>query len=239
MRTIITLLGGMLAFAPLALAQTDAMCPALVEAAYAAAALECEQVEPGTACYGSRSLTVTALGSGNFTRPGHRIGGVKSLESGPMDAASGEWGIAILNVPANAPDQTLTMIVLGAVTLTDTSGADAPVSTVPVRVTFSGGANLRARPAEDAELVAPLVMGQIIPAVGRLADDSWLRLFLDDGRSGWVRADLVSAAGDLDWLPVVTATSQPPETLYSPLQAFDLITAADDAPCSDAPDSGL
>src|SRR5690606_6579054 len=92
---------------------------------------------------------------------------------------------------------------------------------------------------EDAELVAPLVMGQIIPAVGRLADDSWLRLFLDDGRSGWVRADLVSAAGDLDWLPVVTATSQPPETLYSPLQAFDLITAADDAPCSDAPDSGL
>jgi hypothetical protein len=239
MRTIITLLGGMLAFGPLALAQTDMMCPALVEAAYAAAALECEQVAPGTACYGSRPLTVTALGSGNFTRPGHRIGGVQSLESGPMDAASGEWGVAILNVPANAPDQALTMIVLGAVTLADTSGADAPVSTVPVRVTFSGGANLRARPAEDAALVAPLVVGQIIPALGRLADDSWLRLFLDDGRSGWVRVDLVTVTGDLDWLPVVTAASQPPESLYSPLQAFDLISAADDAPCSDAPDSGL
>lgn len=221
-----------------ALAQQNT-CPALVDAAYAATALECARVSPGEVCYGNRPLTVTAAGNENFTRPGHRVTGLQVLQSGPMNPASGEWGVARLAVQANTPDQIVTLIVLGAVQMEDASEASEPVNFVPARVTFSGGTFLRAQPSEEAEQVAPLVVGQTVPATGRLEDGSWFRLILDDGRSGWVRADLVRLQGELDWLAVVDADSPEPETPYSPLQALQFTSAIEDATCSEAPDSGI
>ncbi len=222
----------------LPLAQADA-CPALVNAAYAAAALECAEVAPGETCYGNRPLNVTALASGNFTRPGHRISGVQSLESGAMNTAVGEWGLAVLNIPANAPGQEVTMVVIGALTLENASTQQTPVRTLPARVTFAAGANLRAEPGEDSELIAALLAGQTVPAVGKLADGSWFRLLLEDGRSGWVRADLIAVPDEPGWLPAIVPGDLVPESLYNPLMAFNFDTGVDDAPCSAAPESGL
>jgi hypothetical protein len=215
------------------------ICPALVQAAYSATDLECSDLTTGEACYGNRPLDVTALATGDFTRPGHRISGVQALESGAMRPDTGEWGVAELSIATNAPGQTVTMVVFGAVALEDASGQSASVNTLPARVTFPGGTNLRAQPVEDAEIIAPLVAGQIIPATGRLEDGSWFQLYLDSERSGWARADVIRVEGDLEWIPVVTADDPAPESLYNPLQAFNFSSTEQDAMCAEAPDSGI
>lgn len=229
----------LLAVLPKAVNAQSNLCPALVQAAYSATALECSDLAPGEACFGNRPLDVTALTTGDFTRPGHRITGVQALSSGTMRPEAGEWGMAELNIAGNLPGQTATMIVFGAVALEDASRQAAPVNTLPARVTFPGGTNLRAQPAEDADIIAPLVAGQIIPAVGRLADGSWFQLYLDAERNGWARADVIRLEGDLEWIPVVTADDPAPESLFNPLQAFRFSSTEEDSLCGEAPDSGL
>ena len=229
----------LLAALPTLAAAQENLCPALVQAAFSATELECSDLAPGEACYGNRPLDVTALTTGDFTRPGHRISGIQALSSGAMQTDAGEWGMAELSIASGTPGQTVTMIVFGAVALEDASGQSAPVNTLPARVTFPGGTNLRAQPAEDAEIVAPLVAGQIIPATGRLVDGSWFQLYLDAERSGWARADVIRVDGDLEWIPVVTADDPVPESLYNPLQAFNFSSTEQDAMCGEAPDSGI
>ncbi|MBZ0298453.1 MAG: SH3 domain-containing protein [Anaerolineae bacterium] len=238
MRTVIILIAGLLLLPTVLLAQAE-LCPALVQAAYAAAALECADVQPGEACFGNRPLDVSALGQGSFTRPGHKITGLQTLTSGAMNPGAGEWGVAVLNVVANAPDQTLTMIVLGDVTLENASAAESPVMLANLRVVEKVGLIVRAAPEEDAEVVALLNFGDIVPATGRLEFIEWLRVALPDGGSGWVSALSVLPEGDVDALPVVSAADTPPETFYSPLQAIEFTSGAESAPCSDAPASGI
>lgn len=230
-------LWGLLSAAVLVAQQST--CPALVQAAYATTALECAEVAPGEACYGHPPLTVEAEDAGLFTRPGQRISGVQQLESGPMALDSGVWGVALLNVQGNLPGQAVVMIVLGEVTLENASPAAAPVTLVPAQVSFAGGTNLRAAPSEEAEIIAPLVTGQRLSVTGRLADGSWLHVWLADERQGWVRADLVTLAGEADWLPEVTPADDLPATRFGPMQAFTFTSAADEAPCSAAPQSGI
>jgi hypothetical protein len=239
MTKMIFLLAALLLLAvPGLMAQPEA-CPALVQAAYAAAALECADVPPGMACYGNAPLEVSALDSGSFRRPGDRIGGVQRLASGSMQTDAGAWGVAVLNVPANYPDQTITMIVLGGVIVENASPAQAPVVLANVRVAERVGLIVRAAPEENAERVGLLNFGDIVPATGRLPYLEWLRVALPNGGSGWVSALSVLPEGDVDALPVVSAADEPPQTFFSPLQALTLETAIEDSRCSAAPESGL
>ena len=219
-----------------ALAQS---CAALIDAVYAQAALECETVLPGEACYASSPVTTPGLTDESFAQPGDSMIGVQALQTGAFDLEAGEWGVAIVSVPTNQPDESITMIVLGDVLLDNASAEAAPVIAVPVRVTFPGGTFLRAEPSAEAAQVAPLVVGQIVPATGKLADGSWFRLSLEDGSSGWVRADLIDVDGDFTILPDVSVDDAAPGSLFGPLQAFDFASGISSAPCSDVPDSGL
>lgn len=214
-------------------------CHALIEAVYAQATLECETVAPGEACFASSPVTTPGLTDESFSQPGDHMTGVQALQTGAFDLDSGEWGLAVVNVQANQPDAVISMIVLGDVLLGNASDEPAPVVAVPVRVTFAGGTFLRAQPSETAEQIAPLIVGQVIPATGKLADGSWFRLLLDDGRSGWVRADLIDVEGELSLLPDVSASDDAPGSLYGPLQAFDFASGFGVPPCSDVPDSGI
>lgn len=230
-----------LALAAVHVAAQVEFCPALVRAAVASAALECAGLEIGQVCYGNAALEVETSDNTRFTRPGDvtSITVLESLRSHPLDAEAGEWGIALLRAQANAPEQNLLYVVFGDVKLTNTSTEREPVPTVPVRVTFAAGANVRAAPAEDAPLAAQLTAGQVVPATGRLADGSWFRVFLPDNQSGWVRADLIRFEGQLDALPEVTADDPAPTSLYSPLLVFNFESGMETPPCSAAPVSGI
>lgn len=228
------------ALAAPAAAQDDAACPALVRAVIESAALECSALLPGQACYGHGPIDALLVGEAEFERPGAIIpaGQVLRLNTGALQVPASAWGVALARVETGDPGVTLTYALFGEAALTNRSANTVPVFTATARVTFAGGANVRAEPVEGGELTARLNSGERRPITGRLADESWLRLFLD-GASGWVRADLVRVEGDLAVVPVVDPADAAPESLGGPLLDLELSTAQDDAPCAAAPESGL
>lgn len=221
-----------------ALAQADT-CAAFVRAALAGAFLECASVAPGQLCYGSGALSVEGdVPASAFERPGQRIdaGAAAAFSAAAPDLAGGQWGVALLRTADALPGGAALLVALGGVTLTNDGGSGLP-PTAPARVTFAGGANVRARPDENAAVVAQLEAGATLPATGVLADSSWLRLYLPGGAAGWVRADLLRA--DLAALPVVTPDAAAPSTLAAPYTAFTLEAEARPLPCAAAPDPGV
>lgn len=220
------------------LAQADA-CPAIVKAAYSSALLECAAVEAGQLCYGSSRLDIDPPND-DFSRPGYVVNmhELKTLTSSPMDVDDGQWGIAVARA-ALQQNQTMTLVVVGDVTLENLIEATTPVIYVDVRVTFSAGANVREESGEDSALMTSLPSGQDVPATGSSNDRAWLRLLLPDGSAGWVRTDLVQPSGDIEQLPIVEAGDVGPRSLSGPWQAFNLRSGAADALCTAAPESGV
>ena len=69
-------------------------------------------------------------------------------------------------------------------------GAPGDALTVEVQVP---SANVRARPATDAPVVAWVREGRLLPVLER--GDAWVRVGLDGGRDGWIHGALVAPAG--------------------------------------------
>jgi hypothetical protein len=68
-----------------------------------------------------------------------------------------------------------------------------------------------------------------------LEDGSWLRVRLADGGSGWVFGELVEVDGDVELLNTI----DPAEPVVGPMQAFFFRSGIGDAPCAEAPESGI
>jgi uncharacterized protein YraI len=240
MRVIVSMLTAAFVMVCAVRAQAD-VCRAIIRAAVESTALECADVEIGEVCYGSARLEVETADDTAFTRPGDviSVSALRSLRTRALDLEAGEWGVAVMRAQANAPEQNLLYAVFGDVMLTNTATETEPVVTVPIRVTFDAGVNVRAEPREDGTLTGALTAGAIVPGTGRLADGSWFRVFLNDGSSGWVRADLIRVEGELSALPVVTADDPAPTSLYSPMLVFGFESSLDDSQCSAQPESGI
>lgn len=233
--------GVLLAFAPLLTAGAQPnTCPAIVQAAAASTLLECDTVAAGEVCYGNAFITAEGA---DLSRRGDRatLGAVDVLRSGPMSLDRGEWGMAVMRVQGNTSQQVMTYVVVGDVELENAADAREPVYLPDVRVREVTGANVRARPAEDTALVTRLSSGQVVQALGWLADESWLLVLLPDTEAGfgWVRADLMRVEGERDRLRTLRPTAQPPANLYSPMQAFNFQSGIYAAFCAAAPDSGV
>lgn len=221
-----------------ALAQADT-CAAFVRSALAGAFLECGGVAPGQLCYGSGPLQIEGdVPASDFERPGQKTdaGAARAISAAAPDPASGQWGIALIHAVGALPADDALLVALGGVTLTN-DGGDALLRVAPTRVSFAGGANVRAQPAEDAAVVAQLEAGAVLPATGALADGSWLRLYLPGGAVGWVRADLLR--GDFAALPAVTPDDTAPAALTTPYMAFTLAAGTGPLPCADTPEPGV
>lgn len=223
-----------------ALAQLD-RCAAIVQAAVESALLECSGIQTGEVCYGNADVMIDSEDLVSFSRPGDRVpfATVASIHTTPMNIDSGAWGVALLKVRANALEQVLTYVIFGDVTIEDASEAEEPVNTAFVRVRSTIGANVRAEPTEDAELVTRLLSGEVVMATGRLEDGSWLRLYLPEHESAWVWINLVRGESDLEVLPVIAADDAAPTVFYSPMQAFTFQSGIYSAICGAAPESGL
>ena len=77
--------------------------------------------------------------------------------------------------------------------------AVGPALELRVANTDGQGANLRAAPSRDAELIAVLPDGAVVQAMGQesiVAEDRWRHVRTEDGAVGWVVADLLALAAD-------------------------------------------
>ncbi|NWF71120.1 MAG: hypothetical protein HXY40_18710 [Chloroflexi bacterium] len=217
-------------------------CPAIVSAALEAVDAACSVTQRNQACYGN-SLVDASPRSGvtNFTFAASGdispLTDIESLALSAMSLDDSIWGVAVMQLQANLPDtvpgQNVTMLLFGDVTI---SNQVAPVIELPM--TASGSVNVRLRPRTDQNnIMASLTRGQSVIANGRLADGSWIRIEVEgDARGvGWVAAEFLTADGDTNSLNVV----EPGEPNFGPMQAFYFASGLGDAPCAEAPDSGI
>jgi hypothetical protein len=75
---------------------------------------------------------------------------------------------------------------------------------VPVTVAGPYRVNVRQETSVESAILAKLEVGQVVPAIARTIDNSWLRIVLPDGRLGWVFRETVGAAVEqIADLPVI------------------------------------
>jgi|GEM_PF-4101925 len=232
------------------MAGEDDLCPSLVENAIQLTQTNCEATDTNEACYGYIFIDAELRsGDAEFVAPGdiEQVINIQSLQLSPMDTASGQWGVIVLEVEPNAestgdgttPDDNVQIVLYGDTQLSDASQF--------VEVTAIGNVNIRERPRTSAGIIGSLTAGESLIANGRLPDNSWFRVRIvteSEVAIGWIAAEFLEPGFDPETLPEITAeeAEQPPEDIaaqYGPMQAFIFESGADDAPCSEAPNSGM
>lgn len=243
---------GLLFCVSMAAAQTD--CPTLVQTALDTAASACEATGRNEVCYGNVLLSAEPQADAadfRFETAGDvaALGDIQTLALTGLDEAAGTWGVALMRVQANIPDtlpgQNVTFVLFGDVEVQNA----VPANPVLLDVSSAGGEiNIRSNPNAGSRIALRLEEGQTLRADGRLEDGSWLRVQIenedaDSGEAnlvaGWVSADVVTLSGDAASLPVVDAGDTTITSGFSPMQAFYFRSGVGDAPCAEAPDSGI
>jgi len=221
-----------------ALAQTET-CPEIVERALRITEESCDETGNNQVCYGHFSLEADPYvndESFEFEEPGHRqqINALRSLRLSAMDELLGTWGIALMEVEAaleTGAAEDVTFVMFGDVELNN------PATLFPIAATRS--MNVRATPDTSGPIIGTLDEGNTLTASGRLEDSSWVRVRFADG-TGWVFRDLIDSEIDLESLAVIDPDATAAEDIaYGPMQVFYMQTAQQDAPCDEAPNSGM
>lgn len=198
-------------FASVSLVIAQSTCP-LLETSLTDALDVCADAEIGILCYGSGDLSLDSSAEDiMFNSPSTTalLADVLRLET---QNTNDELAIAIMHL--NREDVSLAMIAYGATSLENI----APRQTISVFALR--GVNLRQEPSVDARVIGSLVQGTDYTAVGRLADNTWLRILLDDGRIGWASAQYFSTREGFTELDAMTPSTPP----YLPMQALTLAT---------------
>ncbi len=209
MKNFIWILLAIVSSATIAFAQ--ATCPPL-ETALSDALTNCDAVEVGKLCYGSGDISLEASADEiSFESPSDTVNlsDILSFQTENDDETSATAMIAL-----NREDVALRMIAYGHTEIENT----APRNTISVYALR--GVNLRQEPSVDASVIGSLVQGRDYTAVGRLADNSWIRVLLEDGRLGWASAQYFSTRDGFTQLDAVTPSTPP----YLPMQSLTLLT---------------
>lgn len=217
---------------------TQRQCEALVASALRDAADNCLSMERNSACYGYSRVDAafaSAVPDDFFAAPADRteLTPLVKLQTGAMNQATGEWGVALMNVQANLPDtlpgQGVVFVLFGNTTVEDATTANAARNLYPIAVTTTANTNFRSGPGLNYNVVMIAEQGATLMADGISPDRKWLRVAYQD-EPGWVHYTLAKTDGDMTALPVVDTMH------YSPMQAFYLTTGLGQSACMEAPD---
>ena len=239
LRALILLIAGWLT---LGAAAQDLACPALQQAALAAAAEACAEQAADSLCYGHP--TVSAVLRADAPPMPHFAAGDSALMP-PVDwfstsSEAGSWGVARARLSAypaqSLAAQPFTLLAFGDAALFAPPQVDLPPILLALEVAAARGANLRQAPSLDAPVLQTLPHQTPLRAIGRSADGGWLQVYSDPLAGGWLSAGLVT--GDFSELPLDSAAAGD-VPLWLPWQRFDLRSGWDDSPCADAPPSGI
>ena len=231
-------------------ASDEETCPAVVANAIDFTQRSCSATGTNEACYGYNFIDAAFRSlDASFIQPGdiENVIDIQSLQLSPLDVQSGQWGVVVMSVEPNinlaedeAPlEDDVQILLYGDTTLSDASQF--------IEVTAISGVNIREYPRTNSTILGSLESDDILIANGRLADNSWyrVRLVVDGTASiGWVSAGFLEPGFDADTLPEITVeeAEQAADDIaaqYGPMQAFIFESGEEDAPCSEAPNSGM
>ncbi len=115
-----------------------------------------------------------------------------------------QWGIGRLKLAAYA-ENSWNLVPVEVLAFGDANirNMATPTDLQDVIVTAAEGVNIRRTPSEDATVLGAAAQDQVIKAVARLDDSSWLQIVTPEGVIGWVRTD--AFLDDISLLPVVSS----------------------------------
>lgn len=225
------------------------MCPALVANALDFTQSNCSDASTNEACYGYIFIDAEFRSeTAQFIEPGdiEDVINIQSVQLSPLDVASGQWGVIVLRVEPNAnldesntlPSDDVQIVLYGDAQLNDASQF--------IEVTAINDLNIYNRPDTETSVLGNLSADETVIANGRLADNSWYRIRISDaGEVGiaWIEGNQISTSFDPEMLPIISEEQieQPDDVAvqYGPMQAFVFESAEADAPCEQAPNSGM
>lgn len=227
---------------PFAAIMQDGECTTFVKQALAATDKACINTGRNEACYGHISLDAQPQSQDptfKFSEVGDRVdvARVSRLRLSPMDVKSDVWGVALLKVqadiPNDMPDTNVSVLVFGDVEL-----ENAIPDPVYAEVVVAGpsNANIRRQPSNRGFVISTLAPTTKVQAKGRSKDGAWLYIGLPEGKgSGWVRRSLMKSSEDLTKLKEL----DPSLTSYGPMQAFYLQNGKQQTTCQNVPNDGI
>jgi hypothetical protein len=238
-------------------------CPSIVQSALTATDQVCNSTGRNQACYGNLNLQAVpqpGVSDLNFSKPGDLVdvGKVESLNLSPLDPTGQTWGVALMKLQANLPDtlpgQNVMFLLFGNVEIENAvqpataqpTAAAEPSSAVTLSASVNGIAPFMESLTDTGTTPKMLSNGTKVTIDGRYSMAQMLHVQLADGTGGWVPAAVLTVKGDTSTLPEMNpleGIAPPPATeaapQQSPMQAFYFKTGANDAPCAEAPDSGI
>ena len=219
------------------------VCPTVVQTALENANRQCAEIGRNQVCYGNFSLQASPQAdTANFelNQPGdiEDVAAVRSLRLSAFDQDLGQWGIALMRIQANVPDtlpgQNVTLLLFGDVELTNAVAKESAAVTLDTSANIA--LNIRLLPSLRTTVLQSIRRGTPLQVDGRLADNSWLRVYLpDQGRHGWVQAGLLSTDADIQTLPAI----DPTQPVFGSMQAFYFRAGFRQPTCENVPDSGI
>jgi Bacterial SH3 domain len=216
------------------LSAQSSTCETIIHQAFQTMGQLCTSAGGSSACFGHSAEAIFADGgSGTFAQAGDTVdlSAVQSIQTLPLDTSADQWGLALLNVPANVPlamsETGLKYILIGDSQIENAVAPKDAFTPVPsITVTPLVQANLRTSPSTDAQVIVSVPVGTELSADALSADKGWLRV-LNKGEAAWVSRQIVAAkSGNIDDLPVLGVNTR---TL---MQSFYLSTAPDTPDCT-------
>ena len=211
----------------------QAVCPTDILLGFARSAAACARAPVWAVCYGNGTVTaephVDRMVIWEKTGQFAPIADVRRVAVDSVTA----WSVASWTMPGDLPmtrQRGMTALLYGTGSIQDRL---PPLPTL--RVQAQAALVIRRTPDIKGEIMVEYSVGREVIANGRTVDNGWLRVLVPDtAEVGWAASNLVKDEGFNTLAPVTIETP-----VEQPYQNITLVTLADNAPCAEAPASGL
>lgn len=223
-------------------AAQEPSCPAAQNDAFDNIINHCAEQEPGSLCFGHETVSVVKRANAPQTQELRQPGDTMPINAIDWLSVSTEdhsYGAARAVFPAYPYDgleaEPSALLAYGNVALF----LPAPHLQPPLQdlaVAASRGAYLRAEPNTDSDIVKPIPVRVTVKVIGASSNLNWLRIYAAPDIIGWMSREVLTEPEQA--LPLLAAETDI-VPLWLPWQAFDFRSGIADAPCADAPESGI
>ena len=212
-----------------------ANCDTLIVDAVRQVGSACREMGLNETCYGNTRVSATLNDDTLFFDTSGDIVPVPALDAiftRPSDPATGEWGVALMDLQADLPeaaDGIVRLVLFGGVDVEVGESLDAGAPICTFTNTIESNINMRSGPDLSYQVVDVLEIGETVDVYAYDDAREWVR-----SARGWVFASLgsMSCAGE----PLMVVESSQ-DTYVAPMQSFTM-QVTDAGACRNAP-SGL
>lgn len=227
---------------PPTLAQdNDDDCETLMTEALQVVGSTCAEMGRDEACYGHFPITteLSENATGQFETDGDLVDvlEIQTLVTESADPETGAWGVALLLVQADLPEESdamMTFVLFGDVELSNAGDVEIPAPTCSITNDTANNINIRSGSSTDTEIVETLTAGDNAIATARNEAGDWLQIDYND-TTGWVYQPLISTDCNVNDLDVLSEGQTQPSGRTN---AFTLETGQSDT-CESIPDGLL